>query len=163
MMIVLGVTLIACGAILGLNWLSYHLIKRKILESRSWDLNVCCGRTDGGGVNTDIVDHANVPNLIIADPLNLPFRDKSFSRVLCSHAAEHMKDPEVLMAEMNRVGCEVTMIVPPIWDLAAALNLLEHRWIFFSIRKRFTNRLPKHFRLPFAVLVQRWLGQFINA
>jgi hypothetical protein len=163
MMIFLGAILLGSGVIYGLNWLSYHLIKSKILDSQSWDLNVCCGRTDGGGINTDIVNHADVPNLVIADPLNLPFKDQSFGRVLCSHAAEHMKNPQVLMVEMNRVGREVTMIVPPIWDLAAALNLLEHRWIFISIRKRFKNRLPKHIRLPLAGLVQKCLGQFINA
>lgn len=163
MMMILGVLLLIGGVIIGLNWLSYHHMKKKILHSRSWDLNVCCGRTDGGGINTDIVNHSNVPNLVISDPLHLPFKDKSFGRVLCSHAAEHIHDPEVLMAELNRVGREVTMIVPPIWDLAASFNLLEHRWIFISIRKEFQNGLPKRMRIPMAAFVQRVLGQFINA
>ena len=162
-MIFLGVLLLICGLIFGLNRLSYNVIKHKIFDSRSWDLNVCCGRTNGGGINTDIVNHADVPNLVIADPLNLPFRDKSFQNVVCSHAVEHIDHPDILMAELHRVGCEVTIIVPPIWDLAATFNFFEHKWIFLCIRKEFQNRLPKRIRLPMAGVLQKYLGQFIKA
>jgi hypothetical protein len=67
------------------------------------------------------------------------------------------------MAELNRVGREITMIIPPLWDLAASFNFLEHRWIFISMRKEFQNRLPKRIRLPMAASVQKILGQFIRA
>ena len=55
-----GLVLPACGLLYGLNRLSYDLLKQRILNSRSWDLNVCCGRADCGKVNTDIVIHADV-------------------------------------------------------------------------------------------------------
>jgi SAM-dependent methyltransferase len=149
--------------IFGLNRLSYNLLKKKIFFSRKWDLNVCCGRTNGGGVNTDIVNHAGVPNLVLADPLSLPFKDDAFNRVMCSHAAEHIHDPDKLMVELNRVGCKITIIVPPIRDLAATFNFLEHKWIFLCVKKEFQNRLPKRIRLPMASLIQKYIGQFINA
>jgi len=57
--------------------------------------------------------HADVPNLLLADPARLPFKDQSFGRVVCSHAMEHIHDPEALMEELDRVGREVTLIVPP--------------------------------------------------
>lgn len=163
MMMFFGALLLGSGLICGLNWLSYCVMKNRILNSRSWDLNVCCGRTDRGTINTDIVNHANVANLILADPLNLPFKDKAFNSVVCSHTAEHIQDPELLMAELNRVGKEVTIIVPPIWDLAASLNLFEHRWIFLCFRKKYINCLPKRIRIPLAASVQKVLGQFIHA
>ncbi len=146
-----------------LNWLSYKVLKNRIVSARSWDLNVCCGHTDGGGINTDIVAHTKLERMVLADPLNLPFKDKSFNRVLCSHAAEHMQDPEALLAELRRVGHEVTVIVPPMWDLSVFFNFFEHRWIFLCFRKVYRNRLPRHIRLPMAAYIQRTVGQRIRA
>lgn len=146
MPIIIVSILLSCilfGALLyGLNRLSYDILKRRIFNARSWDLNVGCGRTDGGGINTDIVAHEAVPNLVIADPMRLPFRDKAFQSVVCSHVAEHLQDPEALMVELHRVGREITLIVPPLWDIAAAWNFLEHRWLFITFRKNYRNSLP---------------------
>jgi SAM-dependent methyltransferase len=162
-MTTLGFIVLFCGLLCGLNWLSYDLFKLRILNSRTWDLNVCCGRTDGGGINTDIVAHGNIPDFVIADPLSLPFKEKSFKSVVCSHAAEHIPDPEALMRELNRVGEEVTFIIPPLWDVAAACNLLEHRWFFISHRKVYLNELPKYKSLPMASSLQKIIGQRIRA
>lgn len=152
-----------CALLYGLNRLSYVFLKRRIFDARAWDLNVGCGRTDGGGINTDIVAHEAVPNLVIADPLHLPFRDKAFKSVVCSHVAEHLQDPEALMAELHRVGREITLIVPPLWDIAAAWNFMEHRWLFLTFRKIYRNNLPPHIRLPLASALQRFIGQKIRA
>ena len=166
MMILAVILLAACVVFVlafVLNWLSYRVLKTRIIKSRTWDLNVCCGRTDGGGVNTDIMAHAKLPNMVLADPLHLPFKDKAFRTVLCSHAAEHMQDPEALMAELRRVGREVTVIVPPMWDLSVFFNFFEHRWIFLSFRKVYRNRLPRYIKLPMASFLQRTVGQRIRA
>lgn len=47
------------------NFLSYRILKNKTLKSRKWDLNICCGKTDGGGINADIKKHKDVPNFIL--------------------------------------------------------------------------------------------------
>ena len=47
------------------NILSYKILKNKTLHSRKWDLNICCGKTDGMGVNADIKKHKEVPNFPI--------------------------------------------------------------------------------------------------
>jgi hypothetical protein len=30
-----------------LNWLSYRFLKNRVLKRQKWDLNICCGTTDG--------------------------------------------------------------------------------------------------------------------
>ncbi|MEM9173088.1 MAG: methyltransferase domain-containing protein [Pseudomonadota bacterium] len=146
-----------------LHWISYRWLKVRIVASQRWGLNICCGNTDGGGINADIVKHSDVPNFVaLTDIYCLPFEDGQFETVLCSHTAEHIEDVERFDAELRRVGKEVVYILPPIWDLGAAFNVLEHRWIFLSMRKRHT-RLPKRVPVPFARHIQAWLGQKIHA
>jgi SAM-dependent methyltransferase len=146
-----------------LNFLSYRILKRRILRKRKWDLNVCCGKTDGGGVNVDIVQHAELPHFVKVDSVySLPFRDQQFETVLCSHAMEHVEDPGAFFKELARVGKQVTVVLPPLWDVAGILNVLEHRWIFLTFRKEH-SRLPPRVRLPFSRAVQRLLGQRIHA
>ncbi|MEM9478626.1 MAG: methyltransferase domain-containing protein, partial [Verrucomicrobiota bacterium] len=117
-----------------LNFVSYRLFGARIRNRREkWDLNICCGRTDGGGVNADIVKHAEVPNYVqVEDIYDLPFRTGQFENVLCSHTLEHVEDPEAFFEELSRVAKEVTIVLPPLWDLSAVLNVFEHKWIFFS-------------------------------
>ena len=146
-----------------LNVLSYRVLKARILRKRIWDLNICCGRTDGGGINADIVSHADVPNFVLIDSISkLPFEDRTFRTVLCSHTMEHVEDPDAFFKELARVGDQVTIVLPPLWDLAGVLNIFEHRWIFLSLRKEH-QRLPARVRLPLSRTVQRLLGQRIHA
>ena len=146
-----------------LHWYSYRHLKTKIVGSRSWDLNICCGTVDGGGVNADIMQHADVPNFVqVKNIYRLPFEDGQFETVLCSHTAEHIDDPDRFDAELRRVGKEVVYVLPPVWDLAAAFNILEHRWIFLNVRK-IHRTLPRRVPLPFARRIQARLGQRIAA
>ncbi len=145
------------------NHLSYNVMKRRILNRQKWGLNICCGKTDGGGVNVDIVKHADVPNYIqVTDVYHLPFADKQFDTVLSSHTIEHVDDPKRFFDELSRVGKEVTLVIPPLWDISAALNLLEHRHIFLTLTKEHRT-LPSHVVLPFAAAIQRLIGQRIHA
>ena len=104
-------------------------------------------RTDAGGVNADTVRHADMPWLVIVDVYPLPFRDGAFDSVLCSHTLEHVDDPDAFYRELGRVGRSVTVMVPPLWDVSAALNLLEHRWLFVTLRKEH-HALPRHVPPP---------------
>jgi len=132
-----------------LNWLSYKRMKARILERQTWDLNICCGKTDGGGLNADIFQHTELPNFIlISDIYHLPFRNKQFNHVLCSHTMEHVEDPDLFFKELQRVGNHVTIVIPPLWDFAAALNLFEHRWLFFSLKTEHRSLPPRvHLKL----------------
>lgn len=155
----------ACAVImlLGLlHFISYSVLKNKIIERRRWGLNICCGKTDGGGVNADIVAHTELSNLVLVDVYNLPFRSQWFSTVLCSHTIEHVEDPAGFFAELKRVGRDVTIVIPPLWDLSAVFNVLEHRWIFLSFSKMHKT-LPRYVRLPLASFIQGCLGQRVRA
>jgi hypothetical protein len=147
-----------------LNWLSYRVMGGIIRRRREiWDLNICCGKTDGGGVNVDIVKHAEIPNLVVVDDIyQLPFSANQFKHTLCSHTIEHVEDPGTFFAEMQRVSKHVTLVVPPLWDLSAALNIFEHRWLFLTFRKEH-HSLPLHIPLPFARRLQERVGQKIRA
>ncbi len=150
-------------ALLALHWLSYGYLKQKIVAERAWDLNICCGDTDGGGVNADIVQHRELPNFVLVDDIyQLPFSTGQFENVLCSHTIEHVDDPERFFAELERVGKQVTLVIPPLWDIGAALNVFEHKWLFFALRKRH-HKLPGRIALPLANWWHAVVGQRIKA
>jgi SAM-dependent methyltransferase len=155
------ITLITAGFIHSLNLLSYQVLKKRILRRRKWDLNLCCGSTDGGGINVDIVRRPHIPNHVVVDVYNLPFKGGSFNTVLCSHTIEHVEQPRRLFKELKRVGSRVTLVTPPIWDLSAAFNVLEHKWIFWSPYKEHYS-LPRFTRLPLSAFVQDRIGQRIK-
>jgi hypothetical protein len=92
----------------------------------------------------------------------MPFAEGQFGTVLCSHTAEHVDDPARFDLELRRVGREVTYILPPLWDLAAALNVREHKWLFLTLRK-VHRRLPPRVPLPLARRLHARVGQRIVA
>ncbi|SDU02043.1 class I SAM-dependent methyltransferase [Halopseudomonas salegens] len=141
------------------HFASYQLGKKRILNQQKWGLNICCGKTDGGGVNADIVQHQDLPRFtLISSIYNLPFKTGEFDSVLCSHTIEHVDDPDAFYAELQRVGKQVTVVVPPLYDVAAVLNIWEHKWIFVTLRKQH-HTLPRFVKLPFADFVQNRFGQ----
>ncbi len=147
----------------GTNVLSYTIIKKSIIKSRKWDLNICCGGTDGGGINSDITKYTDLSNFIpVQDIYDLPFEDKQFKHVLTSHTVEHIDDPQAFIDELNRVGENVTVLIPPLWDITAALNFLEHKWIFLTFRTK-VSKLPRHIRLPLSDWYHKKYGQRIKA
>ena len=145
------------------HFVSYKLEKKRILESQAWGLNICCGKTDGGGINADIFQHQDLPNFQLVDSIyNLPFKNKQFDSVLCSHTIEHVDSPELFFKELQRVGQQVTIVVPPLYDLAAVLNIFEHKHIFLTFKKEH-HQLPGYIRLPFSNALQNRIGQINNA
>jgi SAM-dependent methyltransferase len=141
------------------NYASYYFGKNRILIEQKWDLNICCGKTDGGGLNVDIVKHQEFTHFKQVDNIyNLPFADCQFEKVLCSHTIEHVDDPRQFYNELQRVGKQVTLVVPPLYDLAAVCNVFEHKWIFLTFKKRH-HQLPQYIRLPFAHGFQKLFGQ----
>ena len=147
-----------------LNRVSYRVMGGIIRNRRKvWDLNICCGKTDGGGINVDILKHAEIPNLVVVDDIyHLPFTTNQFEHTLCSHTIEHVEDPSAFYHELKRISKHVTLVVPPLWDLSAALNVFEHRWLFLTFRKEH-HALPPHLMLPVARRFQERHGQKIRA
>lgn len=154
------IAIYACVA----HYISYMLIKQRTIKKKKWGLNICSGKTDGGGINADILRHSDSANFVLIDDIyHLPFQDKEFDTVLSSHTIEHVDDPQAFYKEMKRVAKEVTLIVPPLWDIAAACNFFEHKWLFVTLKKVHTGRMPMCVRLPFAQTIHRVFGQRLHA
>jgi hypothetical protein len=146
------------------HFASYRSIKNRALRERKWDYNICCGTTDGGGINADIKKHGEVPRFeLITDVSRLAHPDGAFQHVLCSHTIEHVPDPEAMYRELRRIGRNVTLLVPPLWDFTAALHPLEHQVIFLTFKSRHENHLPPFIRYWPARWLQAFLGQRIEA
>lgn len=146
------------------HYASYQFIKNRALRERKWDYNICCGTTDGGGINADIMKHGDVPRFeLITDVTKLAHPDGVFQHVLCSHTLEHVPDPEAMFRELRRIGRNVTILVPPLWDFTAALQPLEHQVIFLTLKSRHENHLPPFIRYWPARWLQASLGQRIEA
>ncbi len=160
----LGFVALVVAALWFGNFVSYRLIKDRVIRERSWDYNICCGTTDGGGINADIVQHGPVKRFEIVENVTaLPHCDNAFNHVLCSHTLEHVDDPRAMFEELRRVGRHVTVLVPPLWDLAGALNPFEHRVIFLTLHSRHENRLPRYVRYAPGRWIQRIWGQRVRA
>lgn len=146
-----------------LHWLSYHYLKWKVVKSRKWGLNISCGKTDGGGINADIVKHAELPNFILIKNIyHLPFKNKQFESVICSHTIEHVGNPRLFYQELQRVGKDVILVTPPLWDIYAALNFFGHKWIVLSLRK-IHQKLPPMIPYPLGILYAKIFGQVVKA
>ena len=72
-------------------------------------------------------------NYVPGDIRALPFQDKEFGSVLCSHVLEHMRSPgdaALAWEELNRVADEVFVCVPNQWDLVAWLHPDHYLWVW---------------------------------
>mgnify|MGYP001553944126 CR=1 FL=1 len=160
------VVLLFCAtiALYTLNKLSYVILKERSFSKEKWDLNICCGKTDGGGLNVDIANHCqSLRNFkLINDIYNLPFASRQFEKVMCSHTIEHVDNPAAFDRELRRVGAHVKYIIPPLWDIAAAFNFYEHKWIFITFKKEHES-LPPYIRLPFTRTLHKYFEQRITA
>ncbi len=61
------------------------------------DISLGDDRERGGPVNLD-------RPFVVGDAECLPFRDKAFDFIICSHLLEHLRNPERCLQEMMRVG-----------------------------------------------------------
>ena len=110
-----------------------------------------------GFVHTDIIPQPNVSNFMIVD-INrpLPFADKEFSSVVCSHVIEHVGSPYTILAELNRVADKVFVIYPDWWT-AGATSVPSHKWIVVKDESmpyglRFYKWTALYFWFPFSML-----------
>jgi hypothetical protein len=65
-----------------------------------------------------------------ADATNLPFKDKEFDFVFCSHVAEHIGDIEAFFREIQRVG-KAGYIETPNYFFEQTVGTATHDWALF--------------------------------
>ncbi|MBN2203260.1 MAG: methyltransferase domain-containing protein [Candidatus Aenigmarchaeota archaeon] len=133
-------------------------IRNHYIKKRKWDLNISCGDTDGGGINADIIERKVKKFVLVNNIYKLPFRNKQFENVLCSHTIEHVENPDLFYRELRRVSKNVFIVIPPLWDVFSILHFREHKWQFLSLRHIHMNSIPRRVRLPYCRF-QKLFGQ----
>jgi len=97
-------------------------------------LNAGCGTLPPyGDVNLDITPKP-VPNFILNNIENMPFKDKEFGACVVSHVLEHVDNPEKAYQECHRVADQVYLINPPLWDSGTWLTP-THKWLVITRSK----------------------------
>ena len=157
--------IIGTGLFLGYVYVAhifdYKILKEKHLKQKKWDLNISCGDTNIAKINADIIER-NVPNfMLVKDIYNLPFKDKQFDNVISSHTIEHVEDPDKFFKELKRISKNVTILLPPIWDLASLFWILEHKWIFLTLNTKHETKLPYKIKMPYC-FIHKLFGQRIK-
>ena len=79
---------------------------------------------------------------VVADGYRLPFKNKAFDYVICSHVLEHLEYPEKFMKELERVAKAGYIEVPNIfgerlfgWDFHLWYCQLKDNTLLFSAKK----------------------------
>jgi ubiquinone/menaquinone biosynthesis C-methylase UbiE len=65
------------------------------------------------GADIDLPDISAEFEMVKANIISLPFADKSFDNVTCTHTLEHIKDPQKALSELLRVTKHRLIIVVP--------------------------------------------------
>lgn len=114
-------------------------------------LDIGCGDAPRGTVNCDVRRtriKARAKNFIVCDANILPFRPNIFNEIVSNHVIEHLKDPEKVLSEINRVlklGGLFVVATPNKYDLIDSyLKDPGHLHHFSSTG--FKRLLRKHFR-----------------
>lgn len=96
-------------------------------------LDVGCGDVPKGDVNLDIHYYGKWKNFVFGDAHYLPFKNKVFDKVYCSHTLEHLENPLKFFEEARRAlknGGVLECIYPTDIMLKKKTlhNLLNLRW-----------------------------------
>ena len=94
--------------------------KMKAMELGKPLLNAGCGQIYWHAINEADVNLDNqergVPRFVLASIEDIPYPDKYFGAVFCSHTLEHASDWRRSLSELHRIADNVYIIVPkPIW------------------------------------------------
>jgi len=81
-----------------------------------------------GDVTLDLNDTGECPNHVTGSVEAIPFPDKHFGAVFCSHVLEHVCHPAQALAELQRVADHVFIAWPRPWRTIAWANK-GHTWL----------------------------------
>lgn len=98
----------------------------------------------GVDINMEGLLKWHLPNTLVADGKQMPFKDASFDAVLCLEVLEHLYCPLRLLTECWRVlrpGGEIVITTPNAW---AWWNFLRH-WMMGSLVSRAHRDIYRHY------------------
>jgi ubiquinone/menaquinone biosynthesis C-methylase UbiE len=133
-------------------------------------LDVGCGPFPKGDVNCDLnPQRVKVQNFVRCDANQLPFRDRSFSIVNCSHVLEHLKEPLKALKDWKRVAKFKVIIRVPNKTLACKGKQHLFTWtkrtltnflslVFDDVKVRYSIRWQ-----PVVPIFERTITNVLNA
>jgi len=74
-------------------------------------------------------------NLIAADGEKLPFKDRTFDYVICSHVIEHVTEPFKFLKELSRVGKRGYIETPSLIG-EYLIPKKSHRWVTLEVEEK---------------------------
>ena len=106
----------------------------------------------GTDISTDIgPPHYKIPNFILCDIHNLPFRNKVFDNVYCNNVLEHIESPTEGISELKRIGSTIHIRQDKMTNLANYATP-EHLWFQLPNLKFLRYR-----RTLIGILISKWL------
>lgn len=100
---------------------------------------------------------------IIADGEELPFADKSFDYVVCSHVLEHVDDPVKFMNEQFRVAPMGYLETPSLLG-EFLIPKISHRWLIQEIDQKIVmyekDKIGFNISFDFGYLFQEYLPKY---
>lgn len=109
--------------------------RARVLEVGSGDnpwprSNVLCDRYPDDNTERTGKLERDHREFVVADATKLPFGNKSFDFVFCSHVAEHIEDIESFFKEIQRVG-RAGYIETPSYLFEQAIGTTTHIWALY--------------------------------
>lgn len=97
--------------------------------------NVLCDKFVSDGVERHGNPLVTDRPLVVGDVEHLPFADKAFDFVICSHVLEHVRDPATAINELQRVARRGYIETPSAeWEKLAGFPF--HRWLVSRVDGR---------------------------
>lgn len=89
----------------------------------------------------------DLPNFTLGDVQKLPYRDREFDYIFVSHVLEHVCEPKLAIAELNRVAHSGCIVSPtPFKEGVMFDHEQDHRWwVMAGAEKLYFYRIPKQF------------------
>lgn len=84
-----------------------------------------------GDVTLDLRASIECPGYVQGSVEAIPFPDKHFSAVFCSHVLEHTCNPQKALSELHRVADKVFISYPRWWQFYS-WYLPGHAWLMFK-------------------------------
>ena len=114
---------------------SKKFINNLLKDNQSWNvLDIGCGYNahEAATVICDIQDLSHYyknKNFVKLIGNSLPFKDKEFDFVVCSHVIEHVKDVALFIKELERISLKAYIELPTILeDNLVFENRKDHLW-----------------------------------
>lgn len=98
----------------------------------------------------------NLPNFVLADAENLPFKDMSFTKVVASHLIEHLNDPLKFKRECLRVATALELFYPHFLSYSAYQDE-THKWVILNKEITPITRGMRFFSKPLKIRRLRML------